>query len=115
MVTKAQRAHAEELYERVAERRRANEPPSQRGDSRQPQQSKPHHRGGRAERHATVAYEVSRTQPSRKSTRRSKNRARAASPLERTVQLRQQQPEMAAQVARARAVVVRGKPPKASR
>jgi hypothetical protein len=50
----------------------------------------------------TAALEDSRTTPSRKSTRKSKNRAKAATPLQRTVQLQAHSPGARANRAKAR-------------
>jgi hypothetical protein len=115
MVTKAKRAYEEQERERLVQKREKK--PAADAQAARPArrafQQKPHNRGARAGRNATVAYEGSRSNPSRKSTRRSKNRARAATPIERKVQLKQQQPDTSARIAQARAVRVRGKAPKA--
>jgi hypothetical protein len=63
----------------------------------------------RAGRKASVALEDSATTPSRKSTRTSANRGRAASNLERREQRERRKPTARAAAARAKATTVRGR------
>jgi hypothetical protein len=103
MATKAQRVKAEEMHERaISKQKRRSQSP--------PRPEKPHNLGARAGRNATVAYEASSGKSSRKSTRASANRQRAASPLERTQQFKERNATARADRAKARAKKVGGKP-----
>jgi hypothetical protein len=108
MATKSEKTRQEALIEQSARKPRTQTPRRGR-TSAGPR--KPHNLGERAGRHARVAFEGTASgRPSRKSTRDSEHRQRAASQLERTQQLVQSKPETRARRAQGQALKVGGKP-----
>jgi hypothetical protein len=104
MATKAERFRAEAQVENSSRKPKA---PAAR--TRSPRPAKPHNLGERAGRVAAVTYEPTNGRPSRKSTRKSANHVRAATPLERATHQKRSAPETRAATSRARSMKVRGK------